>query len=146
MFEAWEQELHYVARIKVPSRLRPGLELQAKTPADIKKVLAKRALDGLTIVLNTTQVRVDKFESKLNLPENPKEAIDFMLYGKISLPVKETKISVTLGKSAEDITIKVLKGLRPPKRIPKTKSSGKAFKRVLKKSEKVSWVHAQKQK
>ena len=146
MFEAWERELHYVARIKVPARLRASLEMQAKTPVELKRVLAKRALSDLKISLNKVQVRLDKFEGKLNLPENPQDAVHFMLYGKIELPIKETRISLRLGKSAEDITVEVLKGMRPPKRLPITKSSGQAFKRILKKSKKVVWVHGQKQK
>ena len=146
MLEAWEHELHYVARVKVPARLRAGLAMQAKSPSKIKAVLAKRALDGFTLVIHGKTVKFDQFESKLNLPENPNDPIDYMLYGKLKLSNANTMIDLTLNQSAETLHVEVLQGQRPPKRRDNAKASAQAFKRKLSKGEKVSWSHARKQK
>jgi hypothetical protein len=144
MFEAWDQELHFVARIKVPGRLRAGLHLQAKEPKAMKRVLARRALAGIRLFQDNRHVAFKNYQSKLSLPSNTTDPVELMLHGTIKLSNKKIKMKLEITDNAEAITLELLKGTRPPEGFSEGKVIKGTAKKALSRGSEVYWFHAEK--
>ena len=142
MIEAWDQQLHFAAQIKIPSRLRASLDLQAKKPEEIKRILAGRALSGLKLSLGKQSLDLSKYEAKLNLDPKPGTPIILMLHGQLKLPAQEAILQLSVHSKSESVKLRVLTGTRPPANASKGKVKKGQLVLQMNRNEKVTWTHA----
>jgi hypothetical protein len=140
LVEAWDDgTLHIAARIEVPSgEAKIALKLAAPGPAQIKRLLKRRALHGVTLLVGTASVALGSVEAKLDLGDD-QTATRLMLHGTATIPATQVAITVRLDPGAEHLKVRVLPGKRAPTHPSRGKQTRAGVRANLHQGQHLTW-------
>ena len=140
LVEAWDDgTLHVAARIEIPSgKAKVALKLAAPSAGQIERLLARRALHGVTLLVGTASVSLGGVQTKLDLGDD-ESATRLMLHGTAPIPATKVAITVRLGRGAEHLKVRVLPGKRPPSAPSRGEQTRSGIEARLHRGQRLTW-------